>query len=100
MTQSLFADSAALAELCQKHHIRRLSLFGSVLNGTAGRHSDVDLLVEFEAGRKPGLLGLAGIEIEISSLLGGRQIDLRTAQDLSPHFRGEVVRSAEIQYAA
>ena len=100
MTERLFADSAALAELCQKHHIRRLSLFGSVLKGTANRDSDVDLLVEFEAGLKPGLLGLAGIEIEISALLGGRRVDLRTAQDLSPHFRGDIVRSAEIQYAA
>jgi uncharacterized protein len=71
-----------------------------VLKGTAGRDSDVDLLVEFEAGCKPGLLGLAGIEIEISALLSGRRIDLRTTQDLSPHFRGEVVRSAEIQYAS
>ena len=100
MAQGLFTDRAALAELCRKHHIRRLSLFGSVMKGTAGRDSDVDLLVEFEDGWKPGLLGLAGVEVELSSLLGGRHIDLRTAQDLSPHFRGEVVRSAEIQYAA
>ena len=50
MAQSLFSDRAALAELCRKHHIRKLSLFGSVLKGTAGRDSDVDLLVEFEAG--------------------------------------------------
>ena len=100
MTESRFADRAALAELCRKHHIRRLSLFGSVPKGTAGQDSDVDLLVEFDSGWKPGLLGLAGIEIELSSLLGGRRIDLRTAQDLSPHFRGEIVRSAKIQYAA
>jgi predicted nucleotidyltransferase len=100
MAQGLFADRAALAALCRKHHISRLSLFGSVLKGTAGQDSDIDLLVEFEAGWKPGLLGLAGIEVELSSLLGGRRIDLRTAQDPSPHFRGEVVRSAEIQYAA
>lgn len=100
MAQGLFADRAALAALCRKHHITRLSLFGSVLKGTAGRDSDIDLLVEFEAGWKPGLLGLAGIEIELLSLLGGRRIYLCTAQDLSPHFRGEVVRSAEIQYVA
>ena len=100
MTEHRFADGAALAALCRKHHIRTLSLFGSMLKGTAGRDSDIDLLVEFEAARKPGLLRLAGIEIERSSLLGGRRIDLRTAQDLIPHFRGEVVHSAEIQYAA
>ena len=100
MTERLFADPAAVAALCQRHHIRRLSLFGSVLKGTARPDSDVDLLVEFEPGCKPGLLGLAEIEAEISSLLGGRRVDLRTAQDLSPHFRGEIVRSAELQYAA
>ncbi len=100
MTESLFADRAALAELCRKHYIHRLSLFGSVLKGTARRDSDVDLLVEFESGCKPGLLGLAGIEVELSALLGGRRIDLRTAQDLSPHFRGKIVRNAKIQYAA
>jgi predicted nucleotidyltransferase len=77
-----------------------LSLFGSHLKGTAQQDSDVDLLVEFEADWIPGLLGLAGIEAEISSLLGGRRVDLRTAQDLSPHFRGEIVSTAEIQYAA
>jgi predicted nucleotidyltransferase len=100
MTESLFADRVALAALCRQHHIRRLSLFGSHLKGTAQQDSDVDLLVEFEAGWIPGLLALAGIEAEISSLLGGRRVDLRTAQDLSPHFRGEIVSTAEIQYAA
>lgn len=89
-----------MAALCRKHHISRLSLFGSVLKGTARQDRDIDLLVEFEAGRKPGLVGLAGIEIELAALLGGRRVDLRTAQDLSPHFRREVVRSAEIQHAA
>ena len=100
MTESLFADRTALAALCGQHHIRRLSLFGSVLKGTAQQDSDVDLLVEFEPGSKPGLPALAGIKAEVSPLLGGRRVDLRTAQDLSPHFRGEIVRSAELQYAA
>lgn len=100
MAERLFADRAALAALCRKHHISRLSLFGSVLKGTARQDSDIDLLVEFEAGRKPGLVGLAGIEIELAALLGGRRVDLRTAQDLSPHFRREVVGNAELQYAA
>jgi hypothetical protein len=60
----------------------------------------VDLLVEFEPDQEPGLLGLAGIEEELSALMGGRPVDLRTAQDLSRHFRDEVVRTAEMQYAA
>lgn len=100
MRVEVFADRAALAALCRRHHIRRLSLFGSVLKGTAGVDSDVDLLVEFEPGHVPGMLAIAGIEAELSELLGGRCVDLRTAQDLSRHFRTDVVRTAEDQYAA
>jgi predicted nucleotidyltransferase len=61
--------------------------------------SDVDLLVEFEPNQEPGLLGLAEIQCELSSLLGGRRIDLRTPQDLSRYFRDEVMRTARVQYA-
>jgi uncharacterized protein len=86
--------------LCRRHHIRRLSLFGSMVKGTNRPDSDVDLLVEFFPGKAPGLLGLAGIEIELSRLLGGRHVDLRTPLDLSKHFRDEVLRTAEVQYAA
>ena len=100
MTARLPIDPDALGLLCQRHHIRRLSLFGSVLGGTSGPDSDIDLLVEFFPGREPGLIGLAGIEIELSQLLGGGTVDLRTPQDLSRHFRGEVLRTAEVQYAA
>jgi predicted nucleotidyltransferase len=100
MAEGLFADHTALAALCRRHHIRRLSLFGSVLKGTASQDSDVDLLVEFEPGRSPGLLGIARIEAELSALVGGRRVDLRTAQDLSRHFRADVISTAEVQYAA
>ena len=93
-------DEEALAQLCRRRGIRRLSLFGSVLKGTARPDSDVDLLVEFEPGTVPGLLGLAAIESELSELLGGRRVDLRTAQELSRHFRQEVERTAEVQFAA
>ena len=88
-----------LAGFCQRQHIRRLSLFGSTLAGTARPDSDIDLLVEFEPGREPGLLGLAMMEAELSALLGGKKVDLRTLQDLSRHFRDQVLRTAEVQYA-
>jgi predicted nucleotidyltransferase len=100
MMDHLFTDKAALAHLCRRHHIRRLALFGSRLTGTDRPDSDVDLLVEFEPGHAPGLLALAGIEGELSSLIGGRPVDLRTAQDLSRYFRDEVLRTARVQYAA
>ncbi len=100
MTTSLFNDADALASICRRHHIRRLSLFGSTLKGISRPDSDVDLLVEFEPDAKPSLLTMAEIELELSSLLNGRKVDLRTAQDLSRYFRDEVVRSAEPQYEA
>jgi predicted nucleotidyltransferase len=94
MPDRLFTDPPALIALCRRHGIRRLSLFGSVLKGTHRPDSDVDPLVEFEPGAAPGLLGLA------ASLLGGRRVDLRTAHELSRYFRDEVVRTAQVQYAA
>lgn len=100
MPDHLFQDREALDILCRRHAIRRLSLFGSVLKGTAGPDSDVDLLVEFAPGSAPGLLRLAAIEAAFSALLGGRRVDMRTAPDLSPHFRSDVVRTAALQYAA
>lgn len=98
MADRLFSDRAALAALCRRHGIRRLSLFGSVLKGTARPDSDVDLLVEFAPGAVPGLIGLAAIEMELSQLLGGRRVDLRTPQELSRYFRNDVLREAETQY--
>ena len=100
MPDRLFPDRAALTALCRRHRIRRISLFGSVLKGTARPDSDVDLLVEFEPDAIPGLLGLAAIEMELSDFLGGRRVDLRTAQELSRYFRDEVMRTARVQYAA
>lgn len=76
-----------------------MALFGSVLKGKAHGGSDVDLLVEFEPGRTPGLLGLAHIEEELSKLLGGRRVDLRTPGDLLRHFRDAVIAEAAVQYA-
>lgn len=100
MHESLKLDAATLARFCEQHHIRRLSLFGSQLKGTAGPESDIDLLVEFEPDAHTTLLDMAQMEIELSQRLGGRKVDVRTAEDLSRHFRDEVVRTAEVQYVA
>jgi predicted nucleotidyltransferase len=100
MDARLPIDPAQLAELCRRHRIRKLSLFGSQLKGTARPDSDIDLLVEFEPDAGISLFDMARIELELSALLNGRKVDLRTAQDLSRYFRDEVVRSAEPQYVA
>lgn len=88
-----------LAAFCKRHHIRSLSLFGSALRGNLTAESDIDFLVEFESDHVPGLLGMARLERELSALLGGRKVDLRTPEDLSRYFRQEVLQEAEVQYA-
>ena len=90
----------ALADVCRRHRICKLSLFGSRLKGTARPDSDIDLLVEFLPQAKPTYFDLAAIEIELAALLDGRKIDLRTAPELSRYFRDEVVRTAEPLYVA
>lgn len=98
--KGLQVNRKALARLCRRYHILKLSLYGSVLLGKNRSESDLDLLVEFAPGEAPGLIALAALEAELTDLVGGRKVDLRTAQDLSPHFRNEVVRMAETLYAA
>ena len=88
-----------IAEFCRRNHIRRLLLYGSVLRKDFGTDSDVDVLVEFKPGRCPGFFGLARMERELSVILGGRKVDLRTPQELSRYFRDEVLLSAKVQYA-
>lgn len=100
MESLLPIEPEALRAFCRKHHIRRLSVFGSVLRGTERSDSDIDLLVDFETGHVPGLLAFASMEIELSEMMGGRKVDLRTANDLSRYFRDEVVRTARVEYAA
>ena len=86
-----------IADFCRRHHIRKLSLFGSVLRDDFGPDSDVDMLVEFEPGHVPGFIRLGGMTVELSNLLG-RTVDLRTPEDLSRYFRQRVLDAAEVQY--
>ncbi|HYV01215.1 MAG TPA: nucleotidyltransferase domain-containing protein [Actinomycetota bacterium] len=93
-------DEEALAAFCRSSGIHRLALFGSISRGEQGSDSDVDLLVEFEPGRTPGLLRLAAMELELGRLLGNRDVELRTYEDLSRFFRDEVRATAKPLYDA
>lgn len=92
-------DDEVLADFAARHGIQRLSAFGSVLRADFDDSSDVDLLVEFEADRIPGLLRVAAMELELSAVLG-REVELRTFDDLSRHFRDQVRETAVDLYAA
>ena len=90
---------ADLIDFCQRHHIRKLAIFGSALRDDFSPDSDVDFLVEFDPEHIPGLLRLAGMELELSNLIQ-RKADLRTPQDLSRYFRNKVLQTAVVQYDA
>jgi predicted nucleotidyltransferase len=96
----LSVDDETLAAFCHRHGIRRLALFGSVLRDDFTADSDIDVLVEFQPDRIPGLLQLAELEFELSTLIGGREIELRTYEDLSHYFRDRVRAAAVPLYAA
>lgn len=92
-------DDQRLHVFCSTHGIRRLGLFGSALRGQLRPDSDIDLLVEFEPDRTPGLLGIAQLELDLGTLLD-RSVDLRTLGDLSQYFRDEIAAQARTLYDA
>lgn len=89
-------DQERIAEFCRRNHIRKLALFGSVLRDDFRPESDVDVLVEFDPNHIPGL-AFFGMEEELSEIIG-RRVDLNTVGWLSPYFRDEVIKEAEVQY--
>lgn len=99
MTPRFPVAPMAIEELCRRHGIKRLSLFGSVLTPDFRPDSDIDVLVEFQPGHRIGLFGMAALQRELSELTG-RKVDLRTPNDLSKYFRDDVLRMAVVQYAA
>ena len=86
-----------LAQFSRRNHIRKLSLFGSILTARFSPDSDIDVLVEFEPDHIPGFFGLTRMEGELSEIFR-RKVDLRTPEELSRYFRDEVVASAAVQY--
>jgi hypothetical protein len=90
-----------IAEFCQRHHIRRLALFGSVLRNDFGPDSDVDVLVEFESGVEPGLDELLAMEESLGRLMG-RSVDLgeRASVEADQNYirRQDILRSAHVIY--
>ena len=98
MNKNIVIAKEKITDFCKRHYIQRLAIFGSALRDDFGPESDVDVLVDFMLGHTPGFFKLFEIEEELSGLLGGRKVDMRTPEDLSRYFRDEVVASAEVQY--
>lgn len=87
-----------ITQFCKEHEIiAKLSLFGSALTGNFHKDSDIDLLIEFEPGKTPSLFTVIDFQDELTTIVG-RQVDLRTAPELSRYFRNEVVSHAKSLY--
>ena len=97
MSSRIPVDRQQIAEFCRRHHIRKLSLFGSVLRADFQPGSDVDVLVTFEPGYVIGLR-IVDIEDELSQLVG-RRVDLVNEKYLNRRIRDRVLAAAEVQYA-
>lgn len=91
--------SEQLAEFCRRHHVRKLSLYGSVLRDDFRPDSDVDVLVEFEPGHVVGF-AIIDMEAELTRMFGGHKADIVSAKYLNKRLRSRILRSAEVQYAA
>ena len=87
-----------IADFCRRHHIRSLSIFGSVLREDFRPDSDADVLVEFEPEAQVGFIALSQMQRELSELLQ-RPVDLVPKEGLKPKIREAVLSSAEVVYA-
>jgi len=91
-----------VADFCRKNHIRRMAFFGSVLRDDFRPDSDIDVLVEFEAGHVPGLAFFT-MQDELKQLFG-REVDMLTFKgiELSRNYirRKAILESARVIYAA
>ena len=93
-----YISKSKLEAFCRRNHIIKMSLFGSALRGELTPESDIDIPVEFDKDHIPGLIDLAGMEIELQEMVG-RKVDLRTPAELSRYFRDDVLREARVEYA-
>jgi uncharacterized protein len=86
----------SIERFCEKNHIRKLSLFGSVVRRDFSAESDIDVLVEFDAEHIPGWEFVA-MQDELSEIFG-RSVDLNTIGFLSPHIQEKVLKEAQTIY--
>jgi predicted nucleotidyltransferase len=88
-----------IAAFCRKWGIRRLAFFGSVVRDDFGPASDVDVLVEFKPDRIPGWEFFGTMPNELSTILGGRKVDLLTFDSISRWILPTVTREAVDEYS-
>jgi hypothetical protein len=76
--------------------IKRIGLFGSFVRGEQHPDSDIDLLVEFDPGRKT-FDNFMELSFSLEEMLQ-HKVELITLESLSPHIGPHILR--EVEYAA
>lgn len=99
MPSKIAIPQEKVSDFCNRNHIQKLALFGSVLWDDFGSKNDIDVLVEFEPGAGVGFFELYDMEKELSHMFGGRKVEITTPRSLSKYFRDSVLKNAEVQYA-
>jgi uncharacterized protein len=99
IASQLTLPEAEIAEICRRHHVRELSLFGSAVRGEMRPDSDIDLLVDYLPDARPSLFDLIRMTNELSDLLG-RKVDLGVRRALKPRYRDRILAEAQVIYAA
>jgi predicted nucleotidyltransferase len=87
----LFGNRQEILRLAASRGMRNVRVFGSVARGTATEKSDVDLLVDAEAGRS--MLDVVGLWLDLQQLLG-RKVDLITEAAIHPYLRERILAEA------
>jgi uncharacterized protein len=90
------AQTDALNQFCQRHSVKKLSFFGSVITPRFGRESDIDILIEFQKGKSPGFSFFI-MQDELSEILE-RPVDVTTVGGLHPLLKEKVLQTAETYY--
>jgi hypothetical protein len=87
----------AIRAYCETQPVRRLALFGSVLRDDFTSASDIDMLVDYHPDAPITLLDMARQELDLTDIVG-RNVDLRTRNELSLFFRDDVLAEAVVIY--
>jgi uncharacterized protein len=102
MDPVLLERRSDLADLCARHGVRRLEVFGSAATGRFDpEHSDLDFLVQFDIA-PPAVMAdrYFGLLEDLQSLFG-RPVDLVMESAIrNPYFRQAVEQSRTLLYAA
>ena len=91
-------DPDAVAGVCEAFHVLRLALFGSAVRTQLRPDSDIDLLVDFEPGHVPGMVGLGQLSDALSPHFGNRPMDLVRPDSLHWYVKNTVLDSSQVIY--